>query len=239
MVKTDQLLTQDADSLSGADDSRVDASYVTESATESEPAEAAESNAASDAQDENVGASAAESGAPEGVSGSIRRRLRMSRRPSRRTVVAACGSALLVVAVAAAAVMGWQLRKQREIDEAGQQALAAAQQYAIVLTSVDAGNLDQNFSAVLNGATGQFKDMYSQSSSQLKQVLIDSKARAQGKVIAAGIKSATTHKVEVMVFLDQSVTNSLNPQPRLDRNRIILTMEKIGGRWLASKVDLP
>lgn len=239
MVKTDQLLTQDADSLSGADDSRVDASDVTETATASEPAEAAESNASSDAEDENAGTPAAESGEPEGVSSSIRRRLRVLRRPSRRAAATACGGALLVVAVVATALMGWQLRKQREVDEAGQQALAVAQQYAIVLTSVDAGNLDQNFSAVLNGATGEFKDMYSQSSSQLRQVLIDSKARAQGKVIAAGIKSATTHKVEVMVFLDQSVTNSLNPQPRLDRNRIILTMEKVGGRWLASKVDLP
>ncbi|OBH44272.1 hypothetical protein A5683_17455 [Mycobacterium mantenii] len=208
-------------------------------AGEFEVAEATEPNAVSDAEDEDGGTQAADSIAPEGGSNSIRRRLGMLRRTSRRTVVAACGTALLVVAVAAAATMGWQLHKQREIDEAAQQALAVAQQYAIVLTSVDAANLDQNFSAVLNGATGEFKDMYSQSSSQLKQVLIDSKARAQGKVIASGIKSATTHKVEVMVFLDQSVTNSLNPQPRLDRNRIILTMEKVGGRWLASKVDLP
>ncbi|UUO03546.1 hypothetical protein M4D79_11515 [Mycolicibacterium novocastrense] len=131
------------------------------------------------------------------------------------------------------------LKREREVTDAGQQALAAAQQYAVVLTSVDAAKLDENFTAVLDGATGEFKQMYSESSSQLKQALIDNKASADGKVIAAGVKSATKDKVEVMLFLDQSVTNALNPEPRLDRNRIIITMEKVDGRWLASDVVLP
>jgi Mce-associated membrane protein len=42
-----------------------------------------------------------------------------------------------------------------------------------------------------------------------------------------------------MLFLDQAVTNKLNPEPRLDRNRLIITMEKVNGRWLASQVQLP
>lgn len=159
--------------------------------------------------------------------------------PGRRTLVTAAGAALLLVSVGSAAVLGWDLRRDRAVDDAGQQALAAAQQYAVILTAVDTGHLDQNFAAVLDGATGEFKDMYSQSSAQLKQVLLDSKAKADGKVIAAGIKSASADKVEVMLFLDQSVTNALNPEPRIDRNRLILTMQKVNGRWLASNVELP
>lgn len=160
-------------------------------------------------------------------------------RPTRRTLVAAVGAALLVAAVGAAAVLGWELRQQRAIDDAGRQALAAAQQYAVILTSVDSAKLDENFAATLNGATGEFKDMYNQSSAQLKQVLLDSKAKADGKIIAAGVKSATANKVEVMLFVDQAVTNTLNPEPRIDRNRLLLTMEKVNGRWLASNVELP
>ncbi len=122
--------------------------------------------------------------------------------------------------------------------DAQEQASAAAQQYAVILTGVDAAKLDSNFAAVLDGATGEFKDMYSQSSAGLKQVLIDNKAKATGTVIAAGIKSATPARVEVMLFVDQAVTNALNPEPRLDRNRIIMTMDKVDGRWLAGDVEL-
>jgi Mce-associated membrane protein len=161
------------------------------------------------------------------------------RRPSGRALVAGSGAVLLAAAVAVAGVLGWDMRNQRIVDDAGEQALAAAQQYAVVLTTVDAAKLDSNFSTVLDGATGEFKDMYSQSSAGLKQVLIDNKAKATGTVLAAGIKSASPDKVEVMLFVDQAVTNALNPEPRLDRNRIIMTMEKVNGRWLASDVELP
>ena len=33
--------------------------------------------------------------------------------------------------------------------------------YAEVLTSIDSNNVDENFRQVLDGATGEFKDMYS------------------------------------------------------------------------------
>nr|WP_228768813.1 hypothetical protein [Mycolicibacterium malmesburyense]CRL72639.1 Mce associated membrane protein [Mycolicibacterium malmesburyense] len=166
-------------------------------------------------------------------------RRRWLRRPTRKTVALGLGALLVVGSLATSVVLAVNLQRERAVADAGQQALAAAQQYAVVLTSVDAAKLDENFAAVLDGATGEFKQMYSESSNQLKQALIDNKARADGKVIAAGIKSATTDKVEVMLFLDQSVTNALNPEPRLDRNRIIITMEKVDGRWLASDVVLP
>lgn len=159
--------------------------------------------------------------------------------PSRGVLVAACAATLLAVAVGASAVLGWQLQKVRVLDQAAQQAKAAAEHYAVVLTSIGGADVDRNFTAVMDGATGEFKDMYSKSSAQLKQVLIDSKAKADGKVIAAAVNSATPDKVEVMLFVDQSVTNVLNPQPRWDRSRILMTMDKVDGRWLASKVELP
>lgn len=160
-------------------------------------------------------------------------------RPSGRAIVLGAAALVVVGAVATAAVLGLQLRSQRAVTAAEQQAVATAQQYAITLTSIDGGQLDQNFAAVLDGATGEFKDMYAQSSEQLKQALVDNKAMAKGTVISAGVKSATENRVEVMLFVDQSVTNALNPEPRLDRSRIIMTMEKVNGRWLASKVELP
>ncbi|MGV9747936.1 hypothetical protein ACWDTG_23950 [Rhodococcus zopfii] len=114
-----------------------------------------------------------------------------------------------------------------------------ARQYAVVLTSVSSDDLDANFDAVLDGATGQFKDMYAQSSEQLRQLLVDNKATAEGVVIETGVKSATTTKVEVLLFVDQTVTNTVSPEPRLDRSRVVMTMELVDGRGLASDVVLP
>ena len=107
-----------------------------------------------------------------------------------------------------------------------------------VLTSIDSNNVDQNFRQVLDGATGEFKDMYTQSSVQLRQLLIDNKATAHGVVVDSAIQSESTNKVVVLVFIDQTVTNTTAPDPRIDRSRIKMTMEKIDGRWRASKVQL-
>ncbi|MGW4481630.1 hypothetical protein [Rhodococcus triatomae] len=146
---------------------------------------------------------------------------------------------VVVASVALAAVFGWKLKNANDIESAAEQARATARNYAVTLTSISADGLDQNFTDVLDGATGEFKDMYSQSSEQLKQLLIDNRADAKGVVVEDGIKSATPTKVEVLLFVDQAVTNTVTPEPRMDRSRVVMTMELVDGRWLASKVDLP
>ncbi|MHC3002444.1 tetratricopeptide repeat protein [Gordonia metallireducens] len=145
----------------------------------------------------------------------------------------------IVALLAGGGYAGWKLYENHAVNQAEQQAVATAKDYAVTLTSIDSGSIDQNFTDVLGGATGEFKDMYSRSSSQLKQMLVDNKATSKGVVIDAGVKSATADRVVVMVFVDQSITNSASPEPRVDRSRVLMTMDKVDGRWLASKVDLP
>ena len=121
----------------------------------------------------------------------------------------------------------------------GKQAQAAAVEYAQVLTSIDSTKVDENFDRVLDGATGEFKDMYSESSVELRQLLIDNEAAAHGVVVESAVQSASTDEVVVLLFVDQSVSNSSIPDPRIDRSRIKMTMEFVDGRWRASKVELP
>jgi Mce-associated membrane protein len=163
----------------------------------------------------------------------ISRRRRLLRR-----VAGAAAALVFVAALMVAAYLGWQLKQRNDTAAAGRAALAVAQSYAVTLTSVDTNNIDQNFNQVLNGATGEFKDMYSQSAAQLRQVLIDNKAMSKGTVVDAAIKSATKTKVEVLLFIDQSISNVVNPQPRIDRSRVAMTMELVDNHWLASKVDI-
>lgn len=145
---------------------------------------------------------------------------------------------LLVASIGVSGFLGWRQWQDHQVKLAGEQAQQAAIAYAQVLTSIDSNKVDDNFRQVLDGATGEFKDMYTQSSVKLRQLLIDNKATAHGVVVDSAIQSESTNKVVVLVFIDQTVTNTAAPDPRIDRSRIKMTMEKVDGRWRASKVQL-
>lgn len=145
---------------------------------------------------------------------------------------------LLVASLAVSGFLGWRQWQDHRVRLAGEQAQQAAISYAQVLTSIDSNKVDENFRQVLDGATGEFKDMYTQPSVKLRQLLIDNKATAHGVVVDSAIQSESMNKVVVLVFIDQTVTNTAAPDPRIDRSRIKMTMEKVDGRWRASKVQL-
>ncbi|PKV82136.1 hypothetical protein [Nocardia fluminea] len=165
-------------------------------------------------------------------------RLRRLAGIARRIAVPATAVAA-VAALVAAGYFGWKLDDKSDTDAAAEAGLAAARAYAVTLTSVDSNNLDRDFAAVLDGSTGEFKDMYTRSSGQLRQLLLENKATGTGTVLDAAVKSKSETKVEVLLFIDQTVTNIAAADPRVDRSRIQMTMELVDGRWLASRVYLP
>lgn len=155
-----------------------------------------------------------------------------------RRVLMGAAVVVFVALLVAVGFLGWKLWQQRQVTQAGEQAQQAAVSYAQVLTSIDSNKVDENFQQVLEGATGEFKDMYSQSSEQLRQLLIDNEAKAHGVVVESAVQSASTDKAVVLLFVDQSVSNTHVPDPRIDRSRIKMTMEDVDGRWRASKVEI-
>jgi Mce-associated membrane protein len=215
-----------------ADDSR------DETDAETPGADAEETDAAATDEDDG-GANEGDVGDEDEVPFKRQRdKARRRKRPWRQYLRRGILPLLLVASLAVSGFLGWKQWQEHQIKQAGEQAQQAAINYAQVLTSIDSNNVDQNFRQVLDGATGEFKDMYTQSSVQLRQLLIDNKATAHGVVVDSAIQSESTNKVVVLVFIDQTVTNTQAPDPRIDRSRIKITMEKIDGRWRASKVQL-
>lgn len=158
--------------------------------------------------------------------------------PRRRATAAQLTVALLIAALAYSGYTSWQLYQVHTRTAAGEAALAAAKDYALTLTTLDTANIDGNYARAIDGATGQFKEAYALGAKQLRQILIDNKASGKGIVIDAAVKSATATRVEVLLFVDQSITNAVRSDPRIDRNRIQMTMELVDNRWLAGQVDL-
>lgn len=159
------------------------------------------------------------------------------RRWLRYTAVIAL-AVMFFAAVAAAGFFGWQYKQHNEIDNAGRAALASAQDFVVALTTIETGAVDQDVERVIASSTGEFRDTYSQSASQLRQVLIDNKATSKGTVIDSAIKSVSKDRVDVVLFVDQWISNVTSPKPRMDRSRVSVTMTLVDGKWLTSNVEL-
>jgi Mce-associated membrane protein len=140
--------------------------------------------------------------------------------------------------VAGVAGGGWLAFAHYETHLAGEQALAVAEAYVLRLTNIDADDVDRNFAAIADGSTGEFNAMHTRSGAKLRQLLIDNEATARGHVTEAVIKSAEKNHAVVVLLVNQAVRNAENPEPVIDRSRIRMTMDKVDGRWLASKVEL-
>lgn len=148
-------------------------------------------------------------------------------------------AAALVVSLAGATGDLGRMRFQRyQADVAAAQALDAAQAYAFKLANLDANRIDQHFADIHEGSTGEFRSRHINHGERLRRLLVDNQVTARGTVVEAAVKSASPNKVVVLVLVDQAVTNVASPDPQIDRSRIRMTMEKVDGRWLASKVEL-
>ncbi len=160
-------------------------------------------------------------------------------RPRRATRIRGLTAAALVAVLACAGYEGWLLFQQHRTDVAAQQALTAAENYVVMLTSVDSDALDKHVADVLDGSTGEFNDSYAKTASgQHSRHVVNNRVKTHGKVVESAVKSASTNKAQVLLMVDQSVSSLATPEPQIDRSRIKMTMQKIDGRWLASKVEL-
>jgi Mce-associated membrane protein len=145
----------------------------------------------------------------------------------------------VVAVLAGAGYEGWLLYQRHEKDVAAQQALAAAEKFVVTLTSVDSNTLDKHVADVLDGSTGEFSEKYAKTAGgQHHQRVVDNRVTTHGRVVESAVKSVGTNKVKVLLMVDQSVCSLATPEPQIDRSRIKMTMQKVGGRWLVSKVEL-
>lgn len=146
--------------------------------------------------------------------------------------------ALAVVIVLGIGYGGWALIQHQRIDVARAQALSAAEKYALTLSNVNSGIVDDTFDELTAGSTGEFRAQQANSRDHLRGMIQGHIATTRGTIVDSAVKSATPDRVVVMVLVDQSVRNAANLDPFVDHSRIRMTMQKIDGQWLASKVEL-
>ena len=153
------------------------------------------------------------------------------------TVLIAVLSVLLILLAAAALVGALQLREDKQRDDARADALVAARQEALNLTSIDGRDIDADLQRVLDDATGGFKTDFAQRSKDLKTVLTENQVIAEGKVLEAALVRSDLDTATALVVVDSNVKNKAAPQGRSNTYRMQLDLERHNGRWLTSALQ--
>ena len=72
----------------------------------------------------------------------------------------------------------------------------------------------------------------------MKTAIVRYDASAWANVVGAGLVSATTSRAVVLVFLNQTVQNTLQKNKPTTESRVEITLLRSAGRWLIEQVSL-
>ncbi|MFC9245615.1 hypothetical protein ACFT7S_16805 [Streptomyces sp. NPDC057136] len=185
---------------------------------------------------------------PDADTGSESRTAPAEKPPRHRSGLLSAILAVLVVAgLAATAILGFLHREAGRTDQARAGALAAARKAAPVVLSYDYRHLDRDFAAARGHLTGSFRDEYGKTT---KTVVAPTAKKYRGVVkatvakppgagapAAVSVVSASPDKAVILLFMNQ-VTNSTQVSgPRVDLNRVRMTLVPTSQGWKVSAVD--
>ena len=105
------------------------------------------------------------------------------------------------------------------------------------MLTYDYRHLDRDFARARAGLTGGFADDYATTTQTVvRPTATEVKAVVKADVAASSVVRADRNRVVVLLFVNQTTTSTRLDAPKVDLNRVRLTMDRVHGRWLVSKV---
>jgi Mce-associated membrane protein len=148
------------------------------------------------------------------------------------------GSTAFAVLVAAAVLLG--IRHDRaggSADRAQQAVLVAARGEAVALTTIGYRTADRDLGRILAGATGALRTQFEKQRPDLPKTLARNRSDSRGTVLSSALESLQPDRAQALVAVDATVTGSdLGPSGVLKHYRMVMTLQRVDGRWLASNV---
>ncbi|MGP4000568.1 hypothetical protein [Streptomyces sp. 8N706] len=153
---------------------------------------------------------------------------------------------LVVAGLVATAMLGWEYREAERTGQARTQALAGARKAAPEILSYDYRRLDRDFAAARGHLTGSFLGKYRKTTAT---VVAPTAKKYHGVVkatvakppgggeSAASVVSAAPDKVVVLLFVNQVTNSTQTSGPRLDLNRVRMTLVDTSKGWKVSALD--
>jgi Mce-associated membrane protein len=157
----------------------------------------------------------------------------------RRFLVVEAVSLVVIVGLAVALLFSQlQLSNQNSLNTDRSSAVAAAKADANDVATYSYLHLHRDFGRVESESTPAFRRSFIRSSDSLSKVLVQYKATASAKVLAAGVSSISSTKAVVLLFVNQTVANSTQQGVSTDDSRIEVTLVRGDGRWLLQDLKL-
>ncbi|WP_280214888.1 hypothetical protein [Nocardia cyriacigeorgica] len=158
----------------------------------------------------------------------------------RNTVIRSAGVALVIAALGAAGYFAFRAEQIQSREDARETARLAACEYAPVLADYNARNLDTYFAAVLDGATGDWKQEFDATSKDLREVLTQGQVVSTPGEVQCAIESGDEHSARAVVVIGQSISSlGTQGQPREGQLAVTLSMQNVDGSWLVNEVSSP
>ena len=151
------------------------------------------------------------------------------------------GSALLLASTAlvTSSVLWRGAEDQRTL--ASNRSAAASSARAIVekMLGYDYKTFDRHTTEVSALLTGSFKKEFVRAATDVvKPLAVQNQAVVLARASEVSVMSTPDHVgVKILAFVDQSTTSAKLERPQIDQNRVILTMSRVDGRWLVSKIE--
>ena len=154
------------------------------------------------------------------------------------------GSILLTASVIAAVglaaclfVLQYRPDRQRD-DAAAQRAIRAASDGAVAALSYSSESMDRDFAVARSHLTGDFLAYYDKFTKEIVIPTVQQKHLGQtASVLRAAVSELEPNSAVVLVFLNEATTSKDKPQPLITSSAVRITLTKVGGSWLISKLD--
>lgn len=98
--------------------------------------------------------------------------------------------------------------------------------------------MDRNFTVVAQNASPGFAAQYKQVSDQLSGIIGQYQGVSVGTVLDAGVAGGDDSRVDVVLFIDQKITNTRTKDPRTDRSLMRMSLIAQDGTWKIDSLSL-
>jgi Mce-associated membrane protein len=86
--------------------------------------------------------------------------------------------------------------------------------------------------------TGAFKGEFASAMEhEITPMAVKNQTVVQAKVSDLGVMRSSDRSVTVLAFVNQARIGADQKEPVIDQNRVLVTMTRVGERWLVSRVD--
>ncbi|TKJ21072.1 hypothetical protein A6V29_07955 [Blastococcus sp. CCUG 61487] len=147
--------------------------------------------------------------------------------------------AVLLVLLVGAVVYLWATRQEDSAVSTGDYAAAlqAARSGVVDIATFDHLTLDDDLEQIRRVTTGDFTEQAVAELEAGRERITEYQVVANTEVIGAGVTQADEETATVMLLIQATSQNAVDPRPTIEKSRIQVTLEKVDDRWLLTGIS--